>query len=103
MKDIKRVLTYGLLIWLIPFLFFIITTPLNKKMSYFIDSAFVLCVVLVSVIFTILYFKKIYNKALKESYLVGATWYAMTFILSFLTYFFGTKIIFLRYLLVATL
>jgi hypothetical protein len=99
MKDIKKVLTYGVFVWLIPFLFFIITKPLNKTMSYFVDSGFVLCVVIVAVVFSILYFKKIYNQSIKESAMVGGIWYAMTFVLSFLTYFFGTKIIFLRYVL----
>lgn len=88
MKGIKTAILYGFLIWLLPFIFSIIIFFLHSTERALFESLMTVFGMLMAVIFTSLYFKKI-NKSLREGIFLGVLWILISLSFDFLFFIAG--------------
>lgn len=84
MKNLTKIILFGLLTWLIPFLvsFFFV----DMRGNYLIEETFFKTIMIVTggltgVILMIVYFSKIENNYLKEALIIGCSWLVINWIL----------------------
>jgi hypothetical protein len=78
MKSIKLVLVYGFLIWLIPFVVAVLIFPIHETDRPLFESIMPVTVTLSVVVFSVLYFKRLGDRFLKEGILLGIIWFLMS-------------------------
>lgn len=88
MQAIKRALFYGFLNWLIPFVFSVIIFPLKKSDPIFFQSLITIVSVLVLVILSVLYFKKVEGN-LKEGVFLGIVFLVISLFFDFFFFIWG--------------
>lgn len=81
MKSIKLVFLYGFLIWLIPFIVSFIIFPIHENDRTLFESIMPVVLTISTVLFSILYLKKVETKFLKEGILLGVIWFLISFII----------------------
>ncbi|TAL19136.1 hypothetical protein EPN90_04140 [Patescibacteria group bacterium] len=86
MKSIKSAVIYGFLIWLIPFTVAFLIFPLRISDRPFFESIMPVAVTATTVIFTVLYFKKVEANFLKEGALLGAVFLAISITIDLLMF-----------------
>lgn len=87
MKKYLRILLYGFLAWLIPFIsaFFFYTREGKLNIDIFLFKTIMIIVgSITGAILLILYFKKIHADYLKEGILVGILWFVINILLDLL-------------------
>lgn len=72
--NLKRMLAYGFLIWLIPFLVSLAIFPLKETNRGLFESIMPVVVSACVVFFSISYFSKLGSQFLREGTLTGTTW-----------------------------
>jgi hypothetical protein len=75
---VKRVLLYGFLLWLIPFIVGFIAFPAKGFFAPLFETIMAITLTLCGAVFAILYFKKLGSDFLRQGVLVGAIWFAMS-------------------------
>jgi hypothetical protein len=70
-KSIKLALIYGLLVWVVPFAVAFLIFPLRASERPLFESIMPVVVTLATVLFAVLYFKKVETAFLKEGVLLG--------------------------------
>ncbi|MCJ7698017.1 MAG: hypothetical protein MUO73_06785 [Thermoplasmata archaeon] len=76
-KHVKLV-GFGFLIWLIPFLVSFVIFPLRNANRPLFESIMPIILVLTVMIISVLYFKKIEKKSLKEGLIAGVLWFVLS-------------------------
>lgn len=71
MKLIIKILVYGFLVWLIPFVISILIFPLKDSLPSLFESIMPVAVVVCVVIFSILYFRKVGGGVLGQAIVLG--------------------------------
>jgi hypothetical protein len=88
MKSLKYLISYGVLVWLLPFVFSVMIFFLQASQRVLFDSLMAIALVFTIVLFTNLYFKN-KVKSLKEGIMLGIVWVLMSLSFDFLFYIVG--------------
>ena len=86
MPKYRRLVGYGFLIWLIPFVVSFIIDPLKDEYPLLFDSIMPVVISIIAVIFSIIYFKKIDINFVKEGALIGLIWFAISIIIDLIMF-----------------
>ena len=78
MKSIKLAFIYGFVVWIVPFVIAFLIFPLRTSDRPFFESIMPVAVSVATVIFTVLYFKKVKMNFLKEGILLGIVFFAVS-------------------------
>lgn len=89
MKSLKMALLYGFLVWLIVFVVSIIIYPIHDTNRPLFEAIMPVSITLCSVIFSILYFKKVDTDFLGEGALLGIIWLAENIIFDLMLFMEG--------------
>ncbi|TFG50770.1 MAG: hypothetical protein E4H37_08835 [Gemmatimonadales bacterium] len=77
MTSIKRALLFGLLIWLIPFAVAFVIFPLRESSRPLFESIMPVAIAVATVMFGVLYFRRVTRQHLREGILIGLIWLVM--------------------------
>ena len=80
-KSIKKLLAYGFLIWLIPFLVSFLIFPIREDNRLLFESIMPVVLTTVVIVFSVLYFNKMETNFVREGIIVGITWMAISIII----------------------
>ena len=69
---------FGALVWLIPFLVSIVFFPLRSSNRPLFESIMPVVLVFAVVLFSVLYFKKIEQRSLRDGIIVGVVWFVIS-------------------------
>lgn len=86
MKSIKLAFFYGFLVWVIPFVVAFLIFPLRTSDRPFFESIMPVAVTVATVIFAVLYFKKVEANFLKEGILLGIVFFAVSIVIDLLMF-----------------
>lgn len=112
MKSFKTALSYGFLVWVIPFVVAIMIFPLRASERPLFESIMPVVLTLITVVFGIFYFRKVQTAFLMEGLMLGVTWLATSVAIDLLMFMQGpmqmplinyVKDIGLTYLLIPTI
>jgi len=81
MKSIKQTLLFGFLIWLIPFLVALALYSIHETNRPLFESIMPNAIAISTVIFSVLYFKKVNGNYLKEGLLLGVVWLIISIVI----------------------
>jgi hypothetical protein len=73
-----KLVGFGFLIWLIPFLVSFVIFPLRNANRPLFESVMPVILVLTVMIISVLFFKKIERESLKEGLIAGVLWFALS-------------------------
>ena len=90
MKSIKKVLLYGFLLWLVPFIISFLMYPLKSSNRVLWESIMSVVIAIAAVIFSILYLANLQTNFLKEAALIGIIWLAISIILDLFLFMEGS-------------
>lgn len=88
MKSLKYAISYGFLVWLLPFVFSVLIFFLHEAQRSLFESLMGVFGVLMAVIFTNLYFRKV-EISLREGIFLGIVWVIISFSFDFLFFIVG--------------
>ena len=77
----KKILLYGFLIWLIPFIVAFLIFPIKESNLPLFESIMPVAVTLATVLYSVLYFKNVTANYLKVGVLLGLTWLAISLVI----------------------
>lgn len=86
MKSIKKVLLYGFLIWLTPFIISFFIFPLKTSNPALFESIMPLVLTICVVFFTGLYFRRMDDNLHKESIKLGVIWFSISLIIDLILF-----------------
>lgn len=86
MKSIKLAFFYGFLVWVIPFVVAFLIFPLRTSDRPFFESIMPVAATVATVIFAVLYFKKVEANFLKEGILLGIVFFAVSIVIDLLMF-----------------
>src|SRR3990167_5144676 len=89
MKSPKLAILYGLLVWTIPFIVAIFIFPIRESNRPLFESIMPVAVVFATVIFAVLYSKKIGISSPKEGFYLGLTWILISLVIDVLMFSWG--------------
>ena len=78
MNKYVKLVGFGFLIWLIPFLVSFVIFPLRNTNRPLFESIMPVVLVLAVMIISVLYFKKIEKESLKEGLIAGVLWFVLS-------------------------
>ena len=84
-KNLK-ILGFGILLWLIPFLVSIIIFPIREDNRPLFESIMPVILIITVLILSILYFKNIEKKFLKEGVSIGILWFIISIIIDLILF-----------------
>ena len=84
-KSVKLV-GFGFLIWLIPFLVSFVIFPLRNTNRPLFESIMPVVLVLAVMIISVLYFKKIEKESLKEGLIAGVLWFVLSLVIDLMLF-----------------
>ena len=77
-KSIKKVLFYGFLIWLIPFLVSVMIFPIHDSNRALFESIMPVTITIFVLFFSILYFKTLEKDYFNEGIITGIIWFVIS-------------------------
>jgi hypothetical protein len=86
MNKYGRILLFGFLVWLIPFLASFLVISLRETNRVFFESFMPVVLTLVIVYFCIMYFKNVKSDFVKESIIVGLIWFCLNIIIDLMLF-----------------
>jgi hypothetical protein len=81
MKSVKWALLFGFFVWLIPFIVSIAIFPFRTSDRPLFESIMPVVVTLCAVVFSVLYFKKVQNRFIREGIMIGILWLAISIVI----------------------
>ena len=100
MKSIKLALSYGFLLWLLPFIVSFLIFPLKRAQSPLFETIMAVTVTFCVVVFANLYYRRMESGFLTESIKLGILWFGIGIILDLLMFMWGPmKMTFANYML----
>jgi len=89
MKSIKKVLLYGFLVWLIPFIVSFLIFPLKSSNRVLWESIMPIVICGTTVTFAVLYLNRLQGSFFREAVLAGTTWLGINLLLDLLLFMEG--------------
>jgi hypothetical protein len=86
MNKYVKLVGFGFLIWLIPFLVSFVIFPLRDANRPLFESIMPIILVLTVMIISVLYFKKIEKKSLKEGLIAGVLWFVLSLVIDLMLF-----------------
>jgi len=86
MNKYVKLVGFGFLIWLIPFLVSFVIFPLRNTNRPLFESIMPVVLVLTVMIISILYFKKIEKESLKEGLIAGVLWFVLSLVIDLMLF-----------------
>ncbi|MGM0365194.1 MAG: hypothetical protein ACQEP5_01515 [Actinomycetota bacterium] len=84
MKKFSIILFFGLLVWIVPFALSLLLEPLSQSDPFVFKSLIFLSLVVSTVFFLVLYFRKIFSGFAGEGLLAGLLWLGVCLLLDWL-------------------
>ncbi|HSD57630.1 MAG TPA: hypothetical protein VLB04_05570 [Methanotrichaceae archaeon] len=89
MKKYSKLLLYGFLTWLIPFLVSVLIFPLHQTERPLFESIMPVVIVACAVFFSVLYFRRVTSGFQREGAWLGAAWLAISLFIDLLLFMEG--------------
>jgi hypothetical protein len=89
MKSIKFALLFGFLIWLIPFVAAFIIYPFHDSNRPLFESIMPVVVTCSTILFSIIYLKKVTENIFKEGLFIGIFWFVISIIIDMIMFSYG--------------
>ena len=86
MNKYVKLVGFGFLIWLIPFLVSFVIFPLRNTNRPLFESIMPVVLVLAVMIISVLYFKKIEKESLKEGVIAGVLWFVLSLVIDLMLF-----------------
>jgi len=86
MNKYVKLVGFGFLIWLIPFLASFVIFPLRNANRPLFESIMPIILVLTVMIISVLYFKKIEKESLKEGLIAGVLWFVLSLVIDLMLF-----------------
>ncbi|MBE3121809.1 MAG: hypothetical protein IMZ53_15950 [Thermoplasmata archaeon] len=86
MNKYVKLVGFGFLIWLIPFLVSFVIFPLRDANRPLFESIMPIILVLTVMIISVLYFKKIEKESLKEGVIAGVLWFVLSLVIDLMLF-----------------
>jgi len=86
MNKYVKLVGFGFLIWLIPFLVSFVIFPLRNTNRPLFESIMPVVLVLTVMIISVLYFKKIEKESLKEGVITGVLWFVLSLVIDLMLF-----------------
>lgn len=86
MNKYVKLVGFGFLIWLIPFLVSFVIFPLRDANRPLFESIMPIILVLTVMIISVLYFKKIEKESLKEGLIAGVLWFVLSLVIDLMLF-----------------
>jgi flagellar biosynthesis protein FlhB len=86
MNKYVKLVGFGFLIWLIPFLVSFVIFPLRNTHRPLFESIMPVVLVLAVMIISVLYFKKIEKESLKEGVIAGVLWFVLSLVIDLMLF-----------------
>ena len=86
MNKYVKLVAFGFLIWLIPFLVSFVIFPLRNTNRPLFESIMPVVLVLAVMIISVLYFKKIEKESLKEGLVAGVLWFVLSLVIDLILF-----------------
>ena len=86
MNKYVKLVGFGFLIWLIPFLVSFVIFPLRNTNRPLFESIMPVVLVLTVMIISVLYFKKIEKESLKEGLIAGVLWFVLSLVIDLMLF-----------------
>jgi len=86
MNKYMKLVGFGFLIWLMPFLVSFVIFPLRNTNRPLFESIMPVVLVLTVMIISVLYFKKIEKESLKEGLIAGVLWFTLSLAIDLLLF-----------------
>ena len=86
MNKYVKLVGFGFLIWLIPFLVSFVIFPLRNTNRPLFESVMPVVLVLTVMIVSVLYFKKIEKESLKEGLVAGVLWFVLSLVIDLMLF-----------------
>jgi hypothetical protein len=78
MNRVLKIILFGFLVWVFPFLFSVALYPLKISIPLLFESLMPVFISLVAVIFATLYFKSVNKKFIREGMIIGLIWFSIS-------------------------
>lgn len=75
MKTYSKVLLFGFLLWLTVFLTSFLIYPIKQSNPTFFETLITITLTFFTILFTVLYFKKVHGRCIKCALTTGITWF----------------------------
>lgn len=89
MNKTTKILIFGFLMWLVPFLVSVVIYPLKTSENPFFESIMSVVLTLTVVLFSIKYFRNLRTDFLREGILTGTVWFSISIILDLSLFIWG--------------
>ncbi|MEK7278063.1 MAG: hypothetical protein AAB342_03980 [Chloroflexota bacterium] len=89
MKPFTKLLSFGFLVWLIPFAVSVVIYPLKQTGSPLFETIMPVTLTLVGVVFSVLYFKPLKANYIREGWTLGVAFLAISIALDLLLFMWG--------------
>jgi len=86
MNKYVKLVGFGFLIWLIPFLVSFVIFPLRNANRPLFESVIPVVLVFAVMIISVLYFKKIEKESLKEGVIAGVLWFVLSLVIDLMLF-----------------
>ena len=86
MNKYVKLVGFGFLIWLIPFMVSFVIFPLRNMNRPLFESFMPVVLVLTVMIVSVLYFKKIEKESLKEGLIAGVLWFVLSLVIDLMLF-----------------
>ena len=86
MNKYVKLVAFGFLIWLIPFLVSFVIFPLRNTNRPLFESVMPVVLVFAVMIISVLYFKKIEKESLKEGLIAGVLWFVLSLVIDLMLF-----------------
>ncbi len=86
MNKYVKLVGFGFLIWLIPFLVSFVIFPLRNANRPLFESVMPVVLVFAVMIISVLYFKKIEKESLKEGVIAGVLWFVLSLVIDLMLF-----------------
>jgi len=86
MNKYVKLVGFGFLIWLIPFLVSFVIFPLRNTHRPLFESIMPVVLVFAVMIISVLYFKKIEKESLKEGVIAGVLWFVLSLVIDLMLF-----------------
>ncbi len=83
---LKIVILYGILIWLGPFLISFLIFPLRDTNRPLFESIMPLVLTLIVVFSSVLYFKKLDRRFIREGFIIGVIWFVINILIDLILF-----------------
>ena len=89
MKPFTKLLSFGFLVWLIPFAVSVVIYPLKQTGSPLFETIMPVTLALVGVVFSLLYLKPLKANYLREGWVLGGAFLALSIAIDLLLFMWG--------------